>query len=106
MARRRRKAQKQPIAQINIITTVIGVLSLIVFGVMISEASRTGSQLPRVISGLGLLLCIASICSGIQGYRTLGDVEHNTLFRITGFVLPLLAAVLWLVVYVYGIFVF
>ena len=106
MSRRRRKVQRQPIAQINIITSVLGAISLVVFATVISAASETGGQLPKPVSGLGLLCCFISVYSGVLGSRTLGDVEHSTLFRIIGFALPALAGLLWVLVYIYGIFVF
>ncbi len=106
MAGRRRRKDKQPVARINIITTVLGLLSLAVFFLIIRIASQTAGSMPKAVAGIGLVSFVLALWSVWNGKNTLKNVEYNTVLRITGFVFPLLATIVWLFIYVYGIFVF
>lgn len=100
--RKRHRKQKLPISQRTFISIVsscveIGILFL---GLLLSAMGITVGA--RIFSVLGIISVIGAFAAIIISVRELLDPAYNLISRIVGVALPVVAFIMWIVIYTIG----
>ncbi|MCR5451251.1 MAG: hypothetical protein K6F00_01325 [Lachnospiraceae bacterium] len=105
MIRRNKRKTKKPLPVISLWTIGLSLLSGILFAVCIWITYNGAGKVPKLIVGLGTVGMFTAIASAVVGYKEFKKSDFLSVLRVLGMILPMIAAILWVFIYIYGLFV-
>lgn len=103
--RRRYSGQKKPISVPSVVTAVMGAVSILAFAVIITLATAAGGNSTNVVGGISVLLFLASAVAVVYGWKIHRNDNFELISRWLGVIVPAVATLNWLVLYMIGILV-
>lgn len=103
--RRRRMASEANKNASNTSLTVAGIsaVSIIFFAITVVYAIRSQGTVPNIFGAVGMILFIAAIICLVLGQSRYKMKNYNAWSRILGLVVPIIAVVLWGLLYLIGL---
>ncbi len=100
--RRRNNEPQKPASVFSYVTGSAGVIALLLCALMIYSAAQSNGNTPSAFALIGVLCILGTLICTIFGIRLFRDDTHSFESRILGLMAPLIAFVVWMAVYIYG----
>ena len=101
--RRRTLEPKRPKSMIARVTAVIGIVTLVLFGLMLFFIGYENMEATKWMGSIGVIAMVASAISFSLGVKVFRDKSFDTVNRWTGMLLPVVGMTAWMVIYFAGI---
>lgn len=102
--RNRRFTEKKPKSTDSLIYAGIGLASIVAYLVVILIAAGLEGMLANFLGGISMLCMLLSIYIFVRGIQISKNENFNKSSRVAGVVVPGIAAALWILLYIIGIF--
>lgn len=103
--RRRRRTIKQPIAVLSMWMFSLSIVSIALFSACLWLAYNAAGKAGKVVVGMGVLGMLIAIAATVVGYKEFKASEYFSFSRVLGVLFPLIASMLWIFMYIFGLFV-
>lgn len=102
--RKRRYTEKKPLSTGSIVEAVVALISIVMLVVLLFLIALSDGKGENLYGGLAVLGMLAALISLIRGYKLRKNENFEKISRLLGVIVPLIATVLWVLIYIIGIF--
>ena len=101
--RRNTSEPKKPFSMKAYAAAGVAAVSLAVCAGMLIWSFAVAGNTPKIVAGISMVAFIAAICSFIVGANVFRNQTYNKKSRLTGLIVPTIAFVVWIGIYVAGL---
>ena len=101
--RRNTAEPKKPISMKGYVAAGVAGVSLAVCVCILIWSVVLAGNTPKYVAGISMVAFIAAICSFIVGAGVFRDQTYNRKSRLAGLIVPTIAFVVWIGIYVAGL---
>lgn len=102
--RKRRYMEKKPLSTGSVVEAVVALISIVLLVVLLFVMAWSEGKGQNLYGGLAVLGMLAALISLIRGYKHCKNENFEKISRLLGVIVPLIATILWMLVYIIGIF--
>ncbi len=102
-SKRRRRENRKAFSTTGVIAALVSAGALIIWVVCIVLATMKSGDVANVVAGVSVLAYIASLASLVFGVRAFSEKQFSFGSRMTGVIVPGIAAAAWTFMYLTGL---
>lgn len=102
--RRRYREKRKPISNETILAVALSAVTILVFVVFLVISIQDGGNTPNLLGGLSVFALIGAIYSLVVGVRAYSNENFDKVMRMFGIIVPAVAVVVWVGLYLMGMF--